>query len=107
MRLKGSVHDIHNHVHMLRRRQSNSPAGEVAVHCACELSTGRIPLVSRLEGDVGGGVVDDSECAHPEVIAKPWHEPELDQAKPTSVVYKRWQHGGYKERAGCYANLDL
>ena len=45
-----------------------SPSGEVAVHSARELSLGCIPLVSRLEGDVGGSVVDDCEGAHPEVV---------------------------------------
>lgn len=74
---------------------------------ACELGTGSIPLVSGLEGDVGGRVVDDCEGAHPEVVAQPWHEPEFDKAKPAGVVYKCRQHCGHEECARCNADLDL
>lgn len=74
---------------------------------AGELGAGSVPLVSGLEGDVGGGVVDDSEGAHPEVVAQPWHEPEFDEAEPAGVVYKGRQHRGHEECARCNADLDL
>lgn len=37
------------------------PGREVAVHSSGELGLGSIPLLSRLEGNVGGSVVDDGE----------------------------------------------
>ncbi len=77
------------------------------MHSACELSSGSVPLVCGLEGDVGGCVVDDGEGAHPEVVAQPWHEPEFDETEPAGVVYKRGQDCGHEECAGCNADLDL
>mmetsp|Transcript_5459 Transcript_5459/g.13322 ORF Transcript_5459/g.13322 Transcript_5459/m.13322 type:complete len:300 (+) Transcript_5459:19-918(+) len=62
------------------------PPREVAVDRARELSLGSVPLLRGLEGDVGRGVVDDGEGAHPEVIPEPRHEPELDPPGDARVV---------------------
>ena len=86
---------------------TDAPAGEVAVDSACELSPGSVPLVCRLEGDMGCSVVDDRVGAHPEVVAKPGHEPVLDKAKPASVIYKGRKHGGHEEGASRNADLHL
>ena len=85
----------------------HTPAREVTVDGASELGAGCVPLVRRLEGDVGGGVVDDGEGAHPEVVAQPRHEPEFDEAKPAGVVDKGGQDGRYEQSAGSNADLHL
>jgi hypothetical protein len=43
--------------------------------CLCS-----IPASCRLEWDVLGGVVNYCEGAHPEVVAKPGYQPELQEA---------------------------
>lgn len=63
-----------------------SPSGEVTVHSAGKLGLSCTPVLGSPEGDVGGGVVHHCEGAHPEVVAQPGHEPELDEAHYASVV---------------------
>ena len=72
----------------LRSITGGSPSGEVAVHCARKLSLGCIPLVSRLEGDVGGSVVDDREGAHPEVVPAAAQVAELSGSCSPKVSHK-------------------
>ena len=62
------------------------PSGEVTVHGASKLGLGSTPVLGSLEGDVGGGVVHHCEGAHPEVVAQPGHQPELEEAHNAGVV---------------------
>lgn len=79
---------LHMHANMVAQHHRGSPSGEVAVHCARELSLGCIPLVSRLEGDVGGSVVDDREGAHPEVVPAAAQVAELSGSCSPKVSHK-------------------
>mmetsp|Transcript_4454 Transcript_4454/g.11104 ORF Transcript_4454/g.11104 Transcript_4454/m.11104 type:complete len:488 (-) Transcript_4454:18-1481(-) len=103
--------DVVGHVPVDVVAQPLHPPGVIAVHSASQLGLGGIPLRGIPEGDVGGGVVHHREGAHPEVVANPRHQPELDPASDASVVDDRRPGGGHegkhRHEAHNYAGLLL
>ena len=77
------------------------------MYSAAELGLCSIPVLGILEGDVGGGVVDHSECAHPEVVAQPGHQPELEEARDACVVDEGRESYGHEAIHCCQADLHL
>ena len=85
----------------------NSPSGKVTVHRAAQLRLGGIPLLSWLEWDCWRSVVDDRKCAHPEVVSKPRHKPELHKAKRACKVQQSREDNSNKSIHSRQADLDL
>ncbi len=83
------------------------PLGEVAVNSATELCLGSVPVLGILEGDVGGCVVHHREGAHPEVVAQPGHQPELEEACDAGEVDEGRESYRHEGIDCCQANLDL
>lgn len=77
------------------------------MHSAAELGLGGVPVLSILEGDVGGGVVHHRECAHPEVVAQPGHQPELGEAGNACEVDEGGEGYCHEAVDSCQADLDL
>jgi len=98
---------LHRHKLCCWHKPELLPLGEVAVYSATELCLGSVPVLGILERDVGGGVVHHCEGAHPEVVAQPGHQPELEEARYAGEVDEGRE--GYRHEAVdcCQADLDL
>ena len=77
------------------------------MYSATELCLGSVPVLGILEGDVGGCVVHHREGAHPEMVAQPGHQPELEEACDAGEVDEGRE--GYRHEGVhcCQADLDL
>jgi len=98
---------LHRHKLFCWHKLELLPLGEVTVYSATKLCLGSVPVLGILEGDVGGCVVDHREGAHPEVVAQPGHQPELEEACDAGEVDEGRE--GYRHEGVdcCQANLDL
>lgn len=101
---------LHAHTHQVvynTHLRMGVPAGVVTVHGARQLSLSRVPLLGRLEGDVGGGVVHDCEGAHPEMVPQPGHEPVFKHAPNSRLEGERGEGDEAKGCNRCQADDDL
>ncbi len=98
---------LHRHKLFCWHKHGPLPLGEVTVYSATELCLGSVPVLGNLEGDVGGCVVNHREGAHPEVVAQPGHQPELEEACDAGEVDEGRE--GYRHEGVdcCQANLNL
>lgn len=83
------------------------PFGVVAMDCATQLSFCCIPAAGWLKGNMRCSVMNHGECAHPEVIAQPRHEPELNKPREACGQVDSWQAQSYESSHGCKADNDL
>ncbi len=98
---------LHRHKLFCCHKHGPLPLGEVTVNSATELCLGSVPVLGILKGDVGGCVVHHREGAHPEVVAQPGHQPELEEACDAGEVDEGRESYRHEGVDCCQADLDL